>query len=94
MPYKFNPLTSKLDYYESATASGIDFYKTYKIVDASFMLNKELTLDISPIVNSEFVFVNGLILLDDCYSITGTTLTFEPTLPFKLGHKIDVRYSA
>lgn len=94
MPFKFNPLTNKLDYYESGTGASNNFYKTYKVVDSAFLLNKEIILTVTPSLNSEFVFVNGIILRDDCYSITGATLTFELTLPFKLGHIIDVRYSA
>ena len=90
MPYKWNPLSGKLDYY---TDVAVNFSKLYKTVDAAFLLNKELTLAVDPLTDSEFVFLNGLVLRDDCYNISGNTLTFDPTLPFKIGHEIDVRYA-
>lgn len=92
MPFKFNPFSNNLDYYESPT--GVTYYKTRKVVDAGFLLNNEIELDVAPITDSEFVFLNGLILMDDCYTLVGATLTFESGLPFKLGHQLDIRYVA
>jgi len=94
MSYKFNPISGTLDYFESSTAMGMDFYKHNKIVDSSFLISKTITLSTTPLLDSEFAFLNGLLLPDDCYTVLGAVITFEPTLPFKVGHIINIRYAA
>ena len=94
MTFKFNPLTGTLDYFEAANASGVSFYKTDKVVDSAFLIDKKLTLATVPLLDSEFAFLNGLLLPDDCYTIVGDEITFSPSLPFKVGHNINLRYAA
>lgn len=93
MSFKLNPLTGKLDYYESSASSSGLFGTDEKTVDAQFLLNKKLTLSNTPLLKSELIFLNGLLLGRDCYIIVTNEVTFEPSLPFKVGHFIDVRYA-
>lgn len=90
MSFKFNPLTGTLDYFESQTAT---YNSDEKTVDATFLIDKKLALSNSPVFKSELIFLNGLLLGRDCYIIVANEITFEPTLPFKVGHYIDVRYT-
>lgn len=94
MSWKFNPFTGSLDYFESAVSANVSFYKTDKVVDSAFLTTREITLAAPPSAKSDLVFLNGLLLQDDCYTVSGTVITFDLTLPFKVGHLINVRYAA
>ena len=94
MSYKFNPFTGTFDYFEAAISSGVSFYGDNKTVDAAFLLDKKITLTATPLASSELVYLNGLLMGSDCYAIIGTELTFQPAIPFKVGHFIDIRYAA
>lgn len=91
MSYKFNPLTGQLDYFESG--AGVTYATDDKTVDAAFLLDKKITLSGSPLLNSELVFLNGLLMGKDCYTVVINEIIFTPTLPFKAGHYIDIRYA-
>lgn len=67
-------------------------YKNDIIVDAAFLSNREITLAKVPILDTETVFLNGLLLTDDCYSLSGNILTIDGGLPIKVGDVILVRY--
>ena len=90
MSFKFNPLTGQLDLVGSGASS--IYYKTYIEVDAGFLTPRLVTLDTFPLLNSEMVFFNGLIMEDTCYTILGDELTFDPLLDIRVGDKIDIRY--
>lgn len=92
MSWKFNPLKGNFDYFESPIA--MSFNKANKLVDSAFLVNKELILDFTPLLNSDLVFLNGLLLTNDCYTIVDKTITFLPTLPFKVGHEINIQYAS
>lgn len=91
MGYKFNPFTGTLDYFESGDTRG--FATDDKTVDAAFLLDKKITLSGTPILKSELVFLNGLLIGKDCYTVVLNEIIFTPTLPFKVGHYIDIRYA-
>lgn len=93
MSYKFNPLSGKLDLIgDSGATVSIEFKKNYTTVDSGFILPRTITLDAAPLLDSEKVFFNGLLIEEACYTILTNTLTFDPLLNIKIGDIIDVRY--
>lgn len=93
MPYKFNPFTGTLDFYESATASSDSWQKTPVTVDNVFLINRTVNLQGIPLTNTDFVYINGLLIKDDCYNISGSQLIFDGSLGLKSGMFIDIRYA-
>jgi hypothetical protein len=91
MPYKFNPLTSNLELVTSPIS--VSFKKNYTLVDNAFLLPRTVTLDSEPLLDSELVFFNGLIIDDSCYTILINELTFNGLLNIKIGDTIDIRYA-
>jgi hypothetical protein len=85
--YKFNPFTGKLD-----VVNKIFFKKKYITVDASFLTTRTITLDGTPITDSERLFVNGLLLDDNCYTIVGANVILDAGLNIAVNDFIDVRY--
>lgn len=67
-------------------------YKNDIIVDAAFLSNREITLVKVPILDTERVFLNGLLIGDDCYSLSENILTIDPGLPIEENDAILVRY--
>lgn len=88
MSYKFNPLSGALDLVES-----LDFKKIYKDVDLALISSREIDLGVEPIDDSEMFFINGLILKDDCYTISSTILTIDADLDIRVGDAIDIRFA-
>lgn len=70
------------------------FYKSDIVVDAPFIISRDITLSVAPKANSDRVYLNGLILPDDCYAIAGTTLTIDGSLDIEVGDDIFVRYAS
>lgn len=93
MSFKFNPFTLNFDYFETGTSSGISFSNKSKVVDSAFLSDRKITLDSAPLEKGELVFLNGLLMGTDCYDILGSEITFQPTIPFKVGHFIDIRFA-
>lgn len=93
MSYKFNPFTGGLDYYEKSLGGSGDWQKTYVIADSIFVINRTVNLQGIPLNNTDFVHINGLLIKDDCYTISGSQLIFDAALPLKVGMFIDIRYS-
>ena len=69
-------------------------YKDDFIVDAPFLISREKTLTKKPRKDSETIFLNGLSIPDDCYTIVGDLLTFAGGVDLKLVDDIFVRYSS
>lgn len=67
-------------------------YNNDIIVDAPFILNKEITLQKIPRVETERVFLNGLLLKDDCYSLLENVITINAAIELIVGDDILVRY--
>lgn len=90
MRYVFNPLTGQLEFVGDnvQAVSG----KTYTTVDTDFLTPRTITLDGPPLMNSEFVFFNGLLIDDTCYTINTNELVFDSGIPLKIGDFIDIRY--
>lgn len=94
MSWTYNPFTGELDRVGDTTGgSNQDWQKTPVIVDNVFIINRTVNLQGSPLSNTDFVFINGMLIKDDCYSISGTQLIFEPALTLKVGYNIDIRYA-
>lgn len=91
MRLKFNPLTGQLDLVGTGGANNT-YYKSYLTIDSGFLTARTVTLDTSPLLNSEMVFFNGLIIEDTCYNIVANELTFDPLLDIRVGDKVDIRY--
>jgi len=87
--FKFNPLTGQLD-----MVGGSTYLKKYVAVDSGFLSPRTVTLDTNPLPDSELVFFNGLIIKDDCYSISNSELIFDALLDIRVGDEIDIRYVA
>jgi hypothetical protein len=90
MSFKFNPLTGDLDLIGDAIS--VVFKKSHTVVDNAFLIPRTITLDAEPLLDSEQVFYNGLLLEDSCYLILINELTFDALLNIKIGDIIDVRY--
>lgn len=88
MGLKFNPLTGQLE-----NNSQTYFEKVYKTVDLALIGLRIIDLGRIPIDNSEMFFYNGMLLKDDCYSITGTNLVIDSGLDIRVGAEIDVRFA-
>lgn len=70
-----------------------EYYKKYVTVDAAFMIPRTVVLENIPNSDSEYVFFNGLLIKDDCYTIIEKILTFDSGLAIKIGDQIDIRYT-
>jgi hypothetical protein len=94
MSFKFNPLTGQLDLVDIAVNGGgsYTFQKNYVDVDAAFLIDKKVTLQTTPIGNSEIIFCNGLAIKDDCYNIISNELTFDTLLDLRVGDELDIRF--
>lgn len=66
--------------------------KTYKTVDNAFLTPRTVALSGTPKTDSEFVFLNGLLISDSCYTIVGDDVIFDAGLPFVVGDFLDIRY--
>jgi len=88
MSYSFNPLTGSIE-----QVRHIIFYKKYVTVDTSLISTREIDLGVEPIEHSEKVFINGLILKDDCYIIVSNILTIDAGLDIRTGDNLDIRYA-
>ena len=94
MSFKFNPITGKLDLVRPESDGGSQSWqKTPVTVDNIFIINRTVNLQGAPLQNTDFVFVNGMLIKDDCYSISGTQLIFDPGLNLKVGYFLDIRYA-
>jgi hypothetical protein len=69
------------------------FQKAYVIVDSGFLSTREVTLTTGFITNSDNIYVNGLLLKDDNYTIASDTLTFNAGLEIEVGDNLDIRYA-
>jgi hypothetical protein len=70
------------------------FYKKDIIVGSTFLSDRDIILQGAPITNSERVYINGLIIDDSNYTISGGTLTMDAGLNLALGDKIYVRFAS
>ena len=71
----------------------VSFYKFYVTIDSSFLLTREVSLNVGLLTDSERVYVNGLIIKDDCYVISSNILTLIPSLDIAVGDDLDIRYA-
>lgn len=78
----------------SIIQSTTTFYKNDIVVDAPFIISREITLSQVPDLDSERIFLNGLILADNCYTILGNILTLDGALDIEVGDDIFVRYAS
>jgi len=65
------------------------------IVDLAIQTAGAVTLLDTPVVNSDFIFLNGMSLTRGAtydYTIAGTTVTFDPSVILNIGAKIQVKY--
>jgi hypothetical protein len=72
--FEFNPMTGQFDLVGKSSR-----YKVTQVVDASFLLTPEITLQKEPKPDSEVVSLNGLEIDDSNYSISGNVLTMVTT---------------
>lgn len=77
----------------STTPAGITFRDKNEIADAQIVVNRIVTLDATPLVNSISLFVNG-IYQKDGYNISGLDITLDVALDIKLGDLIDIKYAS
>ena len=95
MSLKFNPLTGQLDF---AAAQGVGPASTSKtdqiIVDANFLTTPEKTLELAPILDSEYIFLNGLFTCNTEYTITGNTFSWTDSSDLRVGDIIDIKYQS
>jgi len=76
------------------SGTSLSGYKNDTEVDAPLVLSREITLTKAPETDTEGVYLNGLLLTDDCYSLSGNILTIDVSLPIEVGDLILVRYLA
>jgi len=70
------------------------FYKDDFVTDAPYLVGRVTTLSQVPITDSERIYVNGLLLADDCYTVVGDQLTLDGGLDLQVGDDIFVRYAS
>ena len=89
MSWRLNPLTGTLDFFEA----NFSLQKSKTVVNNAFLSPRKVTLSANPILNSDYVFFNGLLITDDCYTILNDELTFVVGLDIRVGDLIDIRYA-
>ena len=86
--YVFNPFTSQLDVVNDTSFAVDDFVVTNPST-------KTYSLSSSPISDSEFVTLNGVLLLKGAtedYTISGADVTLDASCELRIGDKIVVKY--
>jgi len=64
-------------------------------VDAGIVAGKVIILTYTPVLGSELVYVNGVMATSGReYTISGVTITFEPTSDIRVGDLLTVRYES
>ena len=62
------------------------------VVDAGFLTTRQITLQKIPVSETLKVSLNGLLLKNDCYSLSSNILTIDPSLDVQVGDDLLVRY--
>lgn len=78
----------------SAGGGNLNFYKTVRVIDNDFLINRIIVIGHAPIQRSETISLNGLEIDIDDYVITGNVITFLPSISISLSDKIHIKYAA
>jgi hypothetical protein len=92
MPYSFNPFRGKLDNV-GVGSQPIEFQSFEKIADSNDVSTKTFELGLTPLINSEIFFLNGLAQDSSCYTINGTQIILVPSFDLQINDNIIIKYA-
>lgn len=94
MSFQFNPLTGLLERQQAPSGGSTVIYgRREVVVDAAFLLLPEIDLGLTPSVNSDITFLNGLQVGTACYTITANIFSWNDSSELREGDTIFIRYN-